>query len=627
MNIIRGNNTIARTIRLALFVLPIVYVAEILGTTIHEVLGHGLSAVLLGGQFSGFTVKWDTMGWAFADIPVEAPVTYHILHLASGIIATTLCGAILWGLVFLFRRRPDIQLVLLVGAFIFLIEGIDYIVWNSYHPVLTGDVGKIILFSQVLEFPGSAVLRWVLLITGALLFAGTAFYFCTSIFVRIEALILGEGQFTGKSRILALFLFLALPGAYEFLSFDWNQVAPGIGRVPNVAGALSIITVAAVLFWYRTRLKNVNSIPPITWRHIAISGTCLLVTVAALALWLNEGVIWQVTERHKAPRIIGPTAISDSGDLLVCGIEKDGVRRRYIIPLTHDDFEPIVLEFPDSDKSLGAAWRPSVEHDELLFITAGQEINIKRFRISGDDISEISSYPVDPNLLVANPVWNPSGSILALRVNQLLDETYGGSYLGFSKDNGKTIHISHVPATINRLWVDDHRLYATVGGYSVDGNMVMSELRLDAENMTCEINEVLQTKDIYLARRSSDGSVVYASGNKIFRNKTLLCLLPEDITRLVTDDGFVACLSHGGQRIYILNDKGEIIDTPQIPERPSLLGMSAAHECLYLMTRDRSRIYRYTFVEKSESLVFNAAGNPVQAPFDAPSDPDGSSRE
>jgi hypothetical protein len=110
MNIIRGNDTIARAVRLIFFILPIVYVSEILGTTIHEVLGHGLSAVLLGGQFSGFIVKWDTMGWAFADLPSGAPVTHHILNLASGIIVTTVCGAILWGLVFLFRRRPDIQL-------------------------------------------------------------------------------------------------------------------------------------------------------------------------------------------------------------------------------------------------------------------------------------------------------------------------------------------------------------------------------------------------------------------------------------------------------------------------------------------------------------------------------------
>jgi len=62
MKIIGGNKIIARTIKLAFFILPIVYVSEILGITIHEVLGHSLSAVLLGGQFSGFTVKWDTMG-------------------------------------------------------------------------------------------------------------------------------------------------------------------------------------------------------------------------------------------------------------------------------------------------------------------------------------------------------------------------------------------------------------------------------------------------------------------------------------------------------------------------------------------------------------------------------------
>ncbi|MFC1792500.1 hypothetical protein ACFL3Q_02815 [Planctomycetota bacterium] len=626
MNIIRGNNTITRTVRLAFFILPIVYVAGILGTTIHEVLGHGLSAVILGGQFSGFIVKWDAMGGAFASIPAGAPVTYHILHLASGIIATTLCGVILWGLVFFFRRRPDIQLALLVGSFILLIDGIDYIVWNAYHPSPPmGDVGKIILFYQVMEFPGFTVIQWIFLITGVLLFAGTIFYFCTSIFVRIEALILSGGQFTGKSRLLALFLFLALPGAYEFLSFDWNQIAPGIGRLPNVVGALSVITVAGLLFWYRPRLKNVNTFPLITWRHMTVPGTCLLVTITSLALWLNEGVRWEVTERHKAPRIIGPTAINGSGDLLVCGVEKDGVRRRYIIPLTHDDFEPIVLEFPGSDKSLGTAWRPSVEHDELLFITAAEEIQIKRFRISGDDISEISSYPVDPNLLVAIPVWNPSGSILALRVNQLMNETYDGSFLGFSKDNGKTIHISQVPATVNRLWVDDHRLYAI---YSEDGNKVLSEVRLDVENMTCEIKDVLRAEDIYLARGRSDGSIIYASGSKIFRNNTLLCQLPEDITGLLTDDGFVVCLSDGGQRIYVLNREGQIIDTIQIPERSSLLlDMSAEHECLYLWARDRSLIYRYNFVEKSESVVFEAADKPEEAPSVTPSTREGSSRE
>jgi hypothetical protein len=622
MKIIVGNKIIARTVRLAFFILPIVYVAEILGTTIHEVLGHGLSAVLLGGQFSGFAIKWDTMGWALADIPAGATVTYDILFSASGIIATTVCGMILWGLVFLFRRRPDIQLALLVGAFVLLIDGLDYVVWNAYYPSPPmGDVGKIILFYQVMEFPGFTVIRWVFLITGALLFACALFYFCTSIFVRVEALILNGGQYTGKSRILALLLFLALPGAYEYLSFDWNQIAPGIGRVPNVAGAMSIITVAAVLFWYRPRLKIGNSIPPITWHHMAVSGTCLLITIMSLAFWLNEGVGWEV---HKEPRIIGPLAINGSGDLLVCGVDKDGVRKYYIIPLTHDDFDPFPLEFPGSDKCWGVAWRPSVEHDELLFITAEEKKQIKRFRISGSNISEISSYPVDPNLLVIHPVWNPGGSIIAFRISELLGGEYHGPYLGFSNDNGKTIHISDIQATINQVWVDDHRLYTALGGYSEDDNMVLSEIQLDAENMSCETKEVLRKEVIYLARQSTDGSVVYASGSKIFRDNTLLCQLPEDIGGLVRDDGFIACLSYEGQRIYLLNDKGEVINTIQ-RERRSILGMSAEHECLYLWARDRSQIYRYNFVEKSESTIFEVAGKSDEVLFVTPNVEDSAS--
>jgi hypothetical protein len=322
-----------------------------------------------------------------------------------------------------------------------------------------------------------------------------------------------------------------------------------------------------------------------------------------LALWLNEGVRWEVTEKYREPRIGGPIAINDSGNLLVCGVEKDSVRKYCIIPLTGEDVEPIFLEFPGSDKCSGAAWRPLVEHDELLFITASEEKQIKRFQISGNGISEISSYPVDPNLYIHFPVWNPSGSILALII-RFLDETSYGPYLGFSKDNGKIIHISDIPASINRLWVDDYRLCAI---YSEDGNKVLSEIRLDTENMTCEIKDILRAEDICLAKGSSDGSIVYASGNKIFRDNTLLCQLPDNITGLVMDDGFIACYSYDKQRIYMLNDKGEVINTIQIPDGHLFLGMSAGHKYLYLMTRGGGRIYRYNFIDKSESLVFDAA--------------------
>jgi hypothetical protein len=362
MSVIRADNAIARAVRLAFFVLPLIYVAEISGAVIHEVLGHGLSAVLLGGQFSGFTVKWDGMGVAFADLPAgEVWVAHEIVHMASGIVATTVCGAMLWGLVFFFRRRPDIQLALFVVAFILLIDGIDYVLWNAYHPVPPGDIGVIILLSQVLEFPDPTVLRWVLVITGGLLFAGTTFYFCTAIFVRVEGLILSGGRFTGKSRLLALFLFLALPGAYEWLSFNWNQVAPGIGRLPNVAGALSIITVAGLLFWYRPNLKNGNSVPLITSGHIAVSGTCLLVTVTALTLWLNDGLIWGPTQigaegRKIVVRIDGPTPSPD-GRYVAFSIMKENAEVG-VLDLQSGSVRAIPVPGKFVVASCGMSWSP-----------------------------------------------------------------------------------------------------------------------------------------------------------------------------------------------------------------------------------------------------------------------------
>ena len=617
MSPIRGNSAIARAVRLAFFVLPVLYVAGMLCTTVHEVLGHGLSAVLLGGQFSGFTVKWDGMGWAYADIPAgDAWVAREIVHRASGIIATTVCGAILWGFAFFFRRRPDIQLGLLVGAFILLIDGMDYVVWNAYHPVPPGDIGVIIFLFQALEFPDPVVLRWGLVITGALLFAGTTFYFCTAIFVRVEALIISGGRLTGKSRLLALFLFLALPGAYEWLSFDWNQVAPGIGRLPNVADALSIITAAGLLFWYRPKLKNGSSIPLITWRHLVVSGTCLLVTVTALALWLNNGIRWEVLKEKDTPKICAPFAISSSGDLLFCVVKKGSVRQPYVIPLRNRLAQPIALTFPGSDSCLGATWTSGAGHDELLFVGGYRPQTIKRVRIADANVAEISSYTVDPNLSVIS--WGSNRDILALRVAKFVDGTFRGSYLGFFKDNDQIISISEITVPDHLLWIDQYNFYMVHN--TEDGKMVMSKVQLDVDSMALQTREILREDEILLATQSLNGSLVYVAGHRLFRDNEILALLPEGSSmRPCVDGSYLACVSKDRTRIYILSDKGEVLGIKQKPRDSMFVGLSAANGCVYLTTEDRGKILAYNFVEKSESGVFEAAGKPEEAPFVSPS--------
>jgi hypothetical protein len=580
--------------------------------------------VLLGGQFSGFTVKWDGMGGAFADLPAGgAPPAHTILFWASGIIATTVGGAILWGLVFFFRRRPDIQLALLVGAFIFLIDGMDYIVWNAYHPVPPGDIGVITLLSQVLEVPDPAVLRWVLVITGALLFAGTMFCFCTAIFVRVEALILSGGRFTGKSRLLTLFLFLVLPGAYEWLSFDWNQVAPGIGRLPNVAGALSIVAAAGLLFWYRPTLKNGNSVPPITGRHLAVSGTCLLVTVTALALWLNDGVRWEVSKEKDAPKIVAPFAINSSGSLLFCVVEKGSIRQPYVIPLRNRLSQPIALTFPSSDSCFGAMWRSGTGHDELLLLTGRRPQTIKRFRIADANVAEISSYMVDPNLSVTS--WGANRDILALRVAKFVDGTLSGVHLGFFKDNDQSISISEITVPNYLLWIDHCSFYMVHN--TEDGRMVMSKAQLDVDIMTLQTNEILQEHEILLATQALNGSLVYVTGHKLFRDNEILAFLPEGMKRPYVDGNYLACVSKDGRRVYILSDKGEVLGIKQKPRDSMFVGLSAANGCVYLTTENREEILAYNFVEKSESVVFEAASKPEEAPFVSPSATEDSARE
>jgi len=283
---------IKRAILVVLFIFPIAYVAEILAVTIHEVLGHGLSAVVFGGSFSGFVIKDDAMGWAFSSLPSNASHWAHILYLGSGVIATTVAGLLfLWGTL-LVRDRAYIHISLLLLSFMCMMDGIPYLLWNSYHPVPPGDLGKIIAIWRVGQLPWAVAIREIFLVIGCLLFCASTAYFYTAIFARMETLILDGGQFCGPSRLWALLLLLGVPGAIAWFTFDWNQLAPGVGILPCVVGALSVLIMAFILFWFRLKMNSNSSVPPPTWKLLAASWGLLAVTVVVIEFWLQHGVTW-----------------------------------------------------------------------------------------------------------------------------------------------------------------------------------------------------------------------------------------------------------------------------------------------------------------------------------------------
>ncbi len=140
--------------------------------------------------------------------------------------------------------------------------------------------------------PHISTTRWDLFALGVLLFAAMTLYFCTSVFLKIEELIFNGKQSTGRTRILALFFFLVLPGSVSWFKFDWAHLIPGIGLLPCVVGSLSILAMAVLLFWYKPKSKHEGSVHPITWRHIIVSWTCLTSLVITLLLWFKYGVRW-----------------------------------------------------------------------------------------------------------------------------------------------------------------------------------------------------------------------------------------------------------------------------------------------------------------------------------------------
>lgn len=331
--------------------------------------------------------------------------------------------------------------------------------------------------------------------------------------------------------------------------------------------------------------------------------------IAVLIIVIFSGCNEKDNEKDKDAakiEICGPLVINSSGDLLFCVVKRGSVRQHYIIPLRNRNSRPIAMQFPCSVSCLGATWRSGAGYDELLFVT-GSPQKIKRFHVTDVCVSEISSYMVDPNIFVTLPYYcGYNRDILALRVTKQVKGIASGAYLGFSKDNGQTISISEITPPNYLLWIDQCSFYMAHGVWE-DGKlrMFMSKAHLDIDSMTVQTREILQEDgSILLATQSLNGSLVYVTGQRLFRDNEILAELPEELSAIPFINGnYLACVSK--DKIYILSDKGEVLGTKQKPRGSLFAGLSAANRCVYLTTEGREKIIGYDFIEKSENVVFD----------------------
>ena len=173
------------------------------GLWLHELLGHGLVALSLGGDVTGVHLFLFGGGWVTYQL-TDAPYLAHLLVLTGGVICEIICGVVF--ILLSFRCSPRIRVYLHLLALILLIHAPAYLCQGVYYG--TGD-GRI--FYQLLQ-PWHFACAWGgAFITIALTFALSRYFSGTflSLFANSHLLAL-------RRVIPAAFLAIVFHGLLTF---------------------------------------------------------------------------------------------------------------------------------------------------------------------------------------------------------------------------------------------------------------------------------------------------------------------------------------------------------------------------------------------------------------------------
>lgn len=269
---------------MSLFSLPIIYLGIILAVSIHEVIGHGLTAALLGGQFKGFGILLDGMGWAEVELVGLSDLS-RALMLFGGVFYTTIFSLLFFALSVAFKRNRFIRLTFLFFAITSLLDGLPYFFWDAIY---LGGIGD---FSMIWFLYHSHILRMVVIVLCGSLMAITIVLFNIH-YYKIAYSWLGEGkQIKLKGKILFSCMIFLLQ-VLGWFSLDWNQLIPGIDSLPNIlALAIVLVTLVALVAFYKveqfdeSRQETSSTKTPIYMAWLACMGVIFLILQ-----WLQKGI-------------------------------------------------------------------------------------------------------------------------------------------------------------------------------------------------------------------------------------------------------------------------------------------------------------------------------------------------
>lgn len=267
-----------------LFSFPVTYLGIILAVFIHEVIGHGLSALLLGGQFNGFGLALDGLGWAKLGTD-HLPAAKIALILLAGSFSTAVFSLFCIALWKIFRKHHFTALTFLFLSITSALDGLPYFFWDAIYQGGIGDFSVIQLLYPRHGFRIPAILVSGLLMLFVLIWFNVAYY-------RLACGWLGNSRPARKKEKILIAGSIFLLQCFGWFSFDWNQLVPGVGLIPTLS-ALTVVLIILSLSVAFQKPGNGPILLPVLhrpWFPLAAAWIACAGIVFVILQWLQYGV-------------------------------------------------------------------------------------------------------------------------------------------------------------------------------------------------------------------------------------------------------------------------------------------------------------------------------------------------
>jgi len=259
--------------------IPIAYVGIILAVVIHEVVGHGLTAIVCGGEFQRFEIYPDGGGAAWTE---ETGRLGRAAVLAGGIASDVVFGALCLLAAGWKRFGPRARLVLLIFATTLFHDGLPYGFWGALLEGDHGDISNLLLYMEPAQ-----TLRLTLIVLFGLLYPLSMFVTSRAIFRTLED---GMGALgAGLASLIAGAMTVFIGVGYA--TFEWDTLISGAGLYPTVSATL--LQGGIGVWLVKNRRATVELVEPgrRSWAaSLLIAWALMGATLAITLTWLRHGV-------------------------------------------------------------------------------------------------------------------------------------------------------------------------------------------------------------------------------------------------------------------------------------------------------------------------------------------------